>query len=67
MAKPGTPDSATVGTFGSNGSRCAEATAIARNEPDFTFVSTPGNESNIKGTRPAITSIMDVELPLYGT
>ncbi len=66
VSKPGTPDSATVGTLGSNDERLAPVMAIARSLPPFTCGSAENIRSMTSWALPAITSAMAGALPLYG-
>ena len=66
-AKPGTPDSATVGYSGISGVRLAPVTAIARRRPLLTCGIAGGASLNTSCTWPAIKSFTDSTVPLYGT
>lgn len=63
-SKPGKPDSATVGTSGSSGERCALVMAMARNRPACTCGRAEGVLSNIDCTWPPSRSVMAGALPL---
>src|SRR5947199_7416458 len=64
-SKPGTPDSATVGTSGNTDHRCLLVTARSFTLPPLTWPSAAG-PSNVYWTRPAIRSVIAGGLPRYG-
>ncbi|MNV01778.1 hypothetical protein D3C71_919960 [compost metagenome] len=64
--RPGTPDSATVGTSGIEARRLAEVTAMARSLPLWMCGPATTVVSNIMSTCPPITSWIAGPLPLYG-
>src|SRR5690554_5694887 len=64
ISKPGTPDSCTVGTSGSEATRLAVVTARGRSVPLAMNPVLEGSESNIMVTWPPITSVSAGALPL---
>src|SRR5690606_11375108 len=57
-SKPAKPDSATVGSSGSEGERALVLTASARNLPERICPMTDGAVANMKSSRPAIKSLI---------
>src|ERR1700730_11788945 len=66
-SKPGYPDSATVGTSGASGERCAVETASARSRPAAACGSSPDVEPNATLNWPARKSATIAAAPRYGT
>ena len=64
--KPGTPNSAIVGTFGISDDRDGLATASALSVPAWIWPITGRIDSIIIETCPPIRSVMALPLPLYG-
>src|SRR6185369_3110731 len=56
-SKPGTPDSAMVGSSGAVGNRCAVVTASPRSWPVRTVWSSEPAVLNMASTRPAMASV----------
>jgi len=65
--KPGRPDSATVGTSGRTPMRFALVTAMDLSLPDFSSDTEPGVEAKLTWICPAMTSVVAIAAPLYGT
>src|SRR5690606_27443188 len=65
-SKPLIPDSATVGTSGTDELRLAEVTASGRSLPDLIWPMADGSDDTSRSTLPASASISAGFEPLYG-
>ncbi|KAG1433667.1 hypothetical protein G6F56_014549 [Rhizopus delemar] len=63
-SKPGSPDSASVGTSGVDGRRWGEVTPMARSLPACTWGNDEGRLSNMESTWPPSRSATAGPLPL---
>src|SRR5450759_4262190 len=67
ISYPGTPDSAMVGTPGSNGHRCAVVTAIIFSRPALICGNDEVGLLKATAVSPLSTAVVASALPLYGT